>query len=128
MSWIDICAAIAAMRHAGRPCVTASIDELHFLAPVNVGWVVSLSASVNYVGKTSMEVGVRVEAESPLKREKFHTASAYLTFVALDDQRKPMSIPELIAETPREKNRMKAAEERRRLRQEHRELLKKYKK
>src|SRR3954469_22523638 len=84
MSWVDICAAIAAQRHAGMPVVTASIDALHFVKPVYKGWIVNLKASVNYVSRTSMEVGVRVDAENPIAKIKFHTASAYLTFVALD--------------------------------------------
>src|SRR4051812_15000028 len=80
VSWVDIAAAIVAQRHASQPVVTASIDALNFVAPVYVGWVVNLKASVNYAGKTSMEIGVRVDAENPITGEKFHTASAYLTF------------------------------------------------
>lgn len=127
MSWIDIAAAIAAQRHSSRAVVTASIDELHFLRPIFTGWVVNLMASVNYVSKTSMEIGVRVEAENPLSQQRYHTASAYLTFVALDESGKPVHVNALIPESEQDKKRMKAAEERRRLRLEKRELLKKYK-
>src|SRR3989344_8471916 len=84
MSWIDISAAIAAQRHSNKSVVTASIDQLSFIAQIKKGWVVNLRASVNFASRTSMEVGVRVEAENPLTSELFHTASAYLTFVAVD--------------------------------------------
>ncbi len=113
MSWIDIAAAIAATRHTGRAVVTASIDSLQFLQPVLLGWVVNLKASVNYTGKTSMEVGVRVDAENPMTGELHHTASAYLTFVALDAHRNPTKVPQIIAETDSEKRRFNAARKRR---------------
>lgn len=116
VSWVDICAAIAAQRHAGRPVVTASIDALNFVAPVFKGWIVNLKASVNYVARTSMEVGVRVDAENPIEKKVYHTASAYLTFVALGPDGKPMPIPPLKPETPDEIRRFKAAEQRRELR------------
>jgi len=105
MSWIDICGAIAAQRHAQMPVVTASIDYLQFVKPVFTGWIVNLKASVNYVGKTSMEVGVRVDAENPRTGETFHTASAYLSFVALDPSKKPVAIPPLAVESVDEKRR-----------------------
>lgn len=120
MAWIDICAAIAAQRHAHRPCVTASVDALQFLAPVKRGWFINLKASVNYVGRTSMEIGVRVDAENPLTGELHHTSSAYLTFVALDENNKPSLIPPVIPETDTEKRRYKHAE----LRRQHRLALK----
>jgi acyl-CoA hydrolase len=116
MSWIDIAAAIAAQRHSSRPVVTASIDALNFVAPVYVGWVVNLKATVNYVSRTSMEVGVRADAENPIEGKTHHIATAYLTFVALDDFGKPTAVRGLIAESPEEKRRYKDAEERRRLR------------
>ena len=112
-SWIDICAAISAQRHAGRPVVTASIDALTFIKPVFKGYIVNLKASVNFTAKTSMEVGVRVEAENPLTGERFHTASAYLTFVALGENMKPTEVPPVIAETPEEMRRLVAAKKRR---------------
>ncbi|MCM2282715.1 MAG: acyl-CoA thioesterase [Bdellovibrionaceae bacterium] len=113
MSWIDIAAAIAAQRHSRKVVVTASIDALNFIAPIFQGWVVNLKASVNYAGKTSMEVGVRVDAENPITGERVHTASAYLTFVALDSHGKPALIPQLKPATPDEKRRFQAAQTRR---------------
>src|SRR6476659_6434670 len=83
MSWIDIAAAISAGRYARRVVVTASIDALHFVAPVKVGHVVHIRAQVNFTSRTSMEVGVRVDSENPLTGELTHTAKAYATFVAL---------------------------------------------
>lgn len=96
MSWIDICAAIAAQRHSQKSVVTASIDRMDFIAPVYNGWVVNLKASVNFTSRTSMEVGVRVDAENPQTGEMFHTASAYLTFVAIGKDGRPTEIPQLI--------------------------------
>lgn len=121
MSWIDIAAAIAAQRHSNKEVVTASIDRLDFVAPVYKGWVVNLHASVNYTSRTSMEVGVRVEAENPKTGEMFHTASAYTTFVALGSNGKPVEIPELILETDDQKRRFADAKKRRedRLAQRH---------
>lgn len=109
MAWIDIAAAIAAQRHAGTSCVTASVDALQFVAPVLKGWVVNLKASVNFAGKTSMEVGVRVDAENPQTGERFHTASAYLTFVALDKEMRPIAVPPVIAESEAEQRRFQQA-------------------
>ena len=120
MSWIDIAAAIAAQRHSSRPVVTASIDALNFVAPVYVGWIVNLKASVNYVSRTSMEVGVRADAENPIAGTYFHIATAYLTFVGLDDYGKPMTVRPVLPETDDEKRRFKDAERRRRLRLEAR--------
>ena len=113
MSWIDIAAAIAAQRHSNKEVVTASIDRLDFVAPVYKGWVVNLHASVNFVSKTSMEVGVRVDAENPKTGETFHTASAYTTFVALGSNGKPTEIPGLLLETEDEKRRYEEAQVRR---------------
>ncbi len=113
MSWIDIAAAVAAQRHSGKDVVTASIDQLNFIAPIRRGWVVNLKASVNFVSKTSMEIGVRVDAENPKTAEMFHTASAYLTFVALGSDGKPTEIPGLIIQSEIEKRRFASAEKRR---------------
>ncbi|MCC2679731.1 MAG: acyl-CoA thioesterase [Pseudobdellovibrio sp.] len=113
MSWIDIAAAIAAQRHSSKAVVTASMDQLNFIAPIKKGWVVNLKASVNFVSRTSMEVGVKVEAENPLTSELFHTASAYMTFVALDGNGRPTSVPELELVTDEEKRRYAAAKKRR---------------
>ena len=114
MSWIDIAAAISSQRHCGMQVVTASIDTLNFVQPVYKGWIVNLKACVNFVAKTSMEVGVRVDAENPIQKKVFHTASAYLTFVALGPDGKPMAVPPVIAESPDEIRRNLAAAERRR--------------
>ena len=113
MSWIDICAAIAAQRHAGREVVTASMDRLSFVAPIRRGWVVNLKASVNFTSRTSMEVGVRVDAENPKTGEMFHTASAYMTFVALGSDGKPTEVPKLVLETEEDERRYAAAQKRR---------------
>ncbi len=113
MSWIDIAAAISAQRHSSRPVVTASIDALNFIAPVYKGWIVNLIASVNFVSNTSMEVGVRVDAENPIKNKKFHTATAYLTFVALGEDGKPTVVPKVQPITDVQKRRFEAAQLRR---------------
>lgn len=116
MSWIDIAAAIAAQRHSARDVVTASIDQLNFVAPIRKGWVVNLKGSVNFVSKSSMEIGVRVDAENPRTGEKFHTASAYLTFVALGSDGKPTQVPGLILETDEDRRRFEDGLKRRELR------------
>ena len=116
MSWIDICGAISAQRHSAKVVVTAAIDDLHFVAPVMKGWVVNLIAQVNFVHKTSMEVGVRVDAENPRTGEHYHTASAYLTFVALDDLKKPTFVRPLNLVTDEDRRRCAEAEKRRDLR------------
>ncbi len=120
MAWIDICAGIAAMRHAREITVTASMDDLHFHAPVHTGEVVILKAQVNRAFCTSLEVGVRVEAENPLTGERRHTSSAYLTFVALDKEGRKVPVPRLIPETEAEIRRYEEAAERRRVRLERR--------
>ena len=116
MKLIDAVAGAAATRHARARVVTARIDELSFLAPVYVGHLVTAKASVNHVGKTSMEVGVRVEAEDMLTGNVVHVASAYLVFVATDEHGKPVALPSITAETDDERRRMRAAETRRSLR------------
>jgi acyl-CoA hydrolase len=113
MSWIDIAAAIAAGKHARRIVVTASIDALHFLAPVKVGHFVHIRAAVNFAVRTSMEVGVRVDSENPLTGEMTHTSSAYTTFVALDDNSRPTPVPPLVPSTPEEARRCEEAKKRR---------------
>ena len=92
MHYMDICAAMSAYKHARSPVVTASVDQLNFLAPATVGDMLILKSSVNFTGKTSMEVGVRIESENSISGKKNHTASAYLTFVSLDNNRKPKKI------------------------------------
>ena len=99
MKHIDNAAAVVASRHAGCAAVTASIDRLDFHYPVLVGNLITLKAELNMVGRTSMEVGVRVESEDILKCEVHHIASAYLTFVALNNAGRPTKVPPLITET-----------------------------
>ncbi len=116
MEWIDLAAAIAAKRHARQICVTASMDELDFIHPIKISHIVILKAAVNYTGKTSLEVGVRIEAEDPFTGERTHTASAYLTFVAIDKKGTPVSVPPVQPETEDEKRRYTEAETRRKRR------------
>jgi acyl-CoA hydrolase len=121
-AWIDIAAGVAAMRHARNIVVTASMDDLHFMAPVHVGEVMILKAHVNRAFGTSMEVGVRAEAENPLTGERRHTATAYLTFVALDVDGNRLPVPPLLPETEAEQRRYQQAEQRRGWRLERRAL------
>jgi uncharacterized protein (TIGR00369 family) len=116
MKLIDTTAGVVAVRHARCNVVTASIDRLDFHNPVYVGNLVFFKGSLNMVGKTSMEIGVRVEAENVLTGELRHTASAYLTFVALDSQGKPHSVPPLLFETEEEVRRNREALVRREIR------------
>jgi uncharacterized protein (TIGR00369 family) len=113
VSLMDVAGAIAAMRHARRPVVTASIDRVDFHNPVRTGQIIRVLASVNYTARTSLEVGVRVESENPSTGERRHTASAYLTFVALDDLGRPTAVPPLLPETDEEKQRFEAGRTRR---------------
>jgi uncharacterized protein (TIGR00369 family) len=113
MKLIDTAAGIAASRHAGGPVVTAALDQMSFLHPVRVGDVVFVHAAVNDVGRTSMEVGVRVEAEEVLSGRRTHTSSAYLVFVALDEHGQPRPVPPLAAETQAERRRQAEAKIRR---------------
>ena len=111
---MDEAAGIVAARHARANTVTASVDRMDFWAPVFVGDLLVLKAAVNSVGRTSMEVGVRIEAENLKTGERTHTGSCYLTYVALDENRHPMEVPPIIPETPAEKQRYREALERRR--------------
>jgi acyl-CoA hydrolase len=113
MAWIDICAALAAMKHTRRSCVTASMDALDFMLPIRVGHVVNLKAMVNFVGRTSLEVGVRVEAGDPTSGRLDHAASAYLTFVALGPDNRPVPVRPLVATTAEERLRADEAAVRR---------------
>ena len=113
---IDEAAAMAAMRHCRTNAVTVGIDQVHFREPTRVGELVTFKASVNLVGRTSMEAGVRVEAENLITGHVRHTASAYLTFVALDDSGRPAPAPPLILETDLDKRRNREAQDRRRMR------------
>jgi acyl-CoA hydrolase len=113
MHLVDLAAAMAAMRHGRRAVVTASVDSLHFHHPVHISELMILRSSVNRVFRTSMEVGVRVETENLITGKRLHTCSAYLTFVALDEQGKTAAIPAVIPETEDEQRRFREAGERR---------------
>jgi len=113
MHLVDLAAAMAAIRHARRPTVTAAVDSLQFIHPVRIGQLVLLRSSVNRVFHSSMEVGVRVETETLLTGETLHTCSAYLTFVALDPAGRPTAIAPVIPESEEEKRRYREAGERR---------------
>ena len=123
MKLCDEAAALAAIRHASLRVVTAGVDRMTFLEPVELGALVSFHASVNAVWRTSMEVGVRVEAENPHTGEVRHTSSAYVTMVALDAQGHPTDVPPLLAETPDELRRQREAQTRRHNRLTEREEL-----
>lgn len=116
MKLIDTAAAVAASRHARSNTVTVSIDRLDFHHPVFVGDLLFFKAGLNMVGRTSMEVGVRVESENLITGEVRHTASAYLTFVALDKEGRPQSVPQLSLETEEEMRRNREARTRRAMR------------
>ena len=123
MRLVDTAAALAAIRHAGGLCVTVSIDEMVFLEPVHIGDVLTLKASVNDVGTTSLECGVRVDAEDPVGGKRVHAASAYLVFVAIDADGRPRPVPPLIAQTAEERRRQSEAKLRRETRMAHKEAL-----
>lgn len=116
MSWIDIAGAIAAGRHSRSPVVTVSIDSLHFIAPIKIGYVVSIRADVTFAGTTSMEVEVVVDSENPITGESRKSTHAFLTYVAMDEFGRPKKVPALIPKSAAEKNRFKQAQERRKLR------------
>ncbi|MEE2757125.1 MAG: acyl-CoA thioesterase [Myxococcota bacterium] len=124
LQWIDIAGAISARRHSKSKVVTASIDDMHFLIPIGLGDTVVIKASVNYTHRTSMEVGVRVEREPPSCEMREHAATAYLTFVAIDDDGQPMEIPPVQPMTDEEKRRFEDASTRRKFRLQRRRLLK----
>jgi acyl-CoA hydrolase len=121
LSMMDRTAAVAAFRHCRLNVVTASIDRVDFREPIHVGDLVVMKASVNFVGRTSLEVGVRVEAEELLSGRRRHTNSCYLTFVAVDRNGRPIEIPPLVPETSDEKRRFQAAQQRRKVRLQERE-------
>ena len=109
MSWIDMVAAMAAERHCGTEVVTAGIDSMAFKEPVRIGDHVVLKASVNYVSRSSMEVGVQVTREDPCTGEKAIATTAHLTLVALDKDKKPTPVPPVVPETPEEERRYENA-------------------
>jgi len=110
---VDTAAAVAALRHARTNIVSASIDRMDFYRPVYVGDLLILKACVNYVGRTSIEVGVRIEAENLKTGKVTHTGSSYVTYVALDEKGKPTPVPQAIPETAEEKRRWREGKERR---------------
>lgn len=123
MQWIDIAAGIASARHSGGPVVTASIDRLHFLSPVQLGEIVILQAQVNFAGNTSMEIGVRVFAENQQTFERRQTTRAYVTFVGVDENGRPRPVPPLVLETAVDRRRFKEAQRRRAVRLRERRAM-----
>lgn len=123
MKLCDDAAAIAASRHARRRVVTAGVDGMRFRSPVHLHDVVTLKATVNAAWRSSMEVGVRVEAETVVDGEARHTVTAYLTMVALDDEGRPTAVPPLVPQTADEQRRCHAANLRRSIRLANREQL-----
>jgi len=112
MHLMDMCAAMSAYKHARTAVVTASVDQMDFLAPAKMGDIMILKSSVNYTGKSSMEIGVRIESENPKTGDMYHTSSAYLTFVSLNDNGKPQGVPMVTPETDVEKRRFDEGEQR----------------
>ena len=112
MQYMDLCAAMSAYKFARTAVVTASVDRLDFLAPARVGDMLILKSSVNYTHNTSMEIGVRIDAENVKTGKTRHTATAYLTFVSLDEKGKPQKIADIIPESPDEKRRYKEGKKR----------------
>lgn len=109
MKLVDEAGALACMRHSQRKVVTVAIDSMVFRQPIRIGDLVVLNAEVTYTGKTSMEAEVQVQAENPITGERTHTNTAYLVYVALDDDGKPVAVPAVIAKTKAEKQRMEQA-------------------
>jgi acyl-CoA hydrolase len=120
LSMMDKAAAVVAIRHARSACVTVSIDRVDFREPIHVGDLVVMRASCNFAGRTSMEIGVRVEAEDMISGRRRHTNSCYLTFVAIDRNGRPVEVPQVLPETDEERRRYEAAQARRRRRLEER--------
>lgn len=116
MSLVDEAGALACMRHAGHRVVTVAIDRMTFRQPIHLGDLVTLTAEVSYVGRTSMEAEVLVTAENPVTGECVYTNTAYLVYVALDDDEKPVPVPPLIPEDNEQRIRMEEG----RIRQEYR--------
>jgi acyl-CoA hydrolase len=120
LGMMDTASAVCAIRHARAICVTASVDRVDFREPIHLGDLVIMKCSVNYVGRTSMEVGVRVESEDLQTGLRRHTNSCYLTFVAIDRNGRPVEVPRLVPESDEEMRRFEAAKARRRRRLEER--------
>ncbi len=113
LALVDRVAAVAAIRHSRRPCVTVSVDKVDFKEPIHVGELLTAHARVNFAGRTSMEVGVKIIAENVLTGERRHTNSCYVTYVALDDQGRPTEVLPVVPETADEKRRYERAAQRR---------------
>ncbi len=118
LSMVDRVAAVAAMRHARCPSVTVSIDRVDFVEPIYTGELVICTARVNFVGRTSMEVGVHVEAENLLSGEKRHTNTCLLTFVAIDENHRPCPVPQLDLSDPEDERRAREGRRRREVREQ----------
>ena len=118
MHYMDMCAAMSAYKHARLPVVTASVDRLDFMSPAKVGDILILKSAVNYVSNSSMEVGVRIEAENPLTGNVKHTASAYLTFVGLNEDKKPTRLYKITPQNTEEERRYSDGKERHVLRKQ----------
>lgn len=112
MRWMDVAASVAATRHCGQASVTAAVDDLSFNRPIRMGDIVILRSCVNFTGRTSMEVGVRIEREDPLTHVREHALTGYLTFVAVDGQGHPTPVPTLIPVTDDDKRRFAAGKAR----------------
>jgi acyl-CoA hydrolase len=112
MKLIDAAAGVVAKRHARKNVVTARVDNLEFLSPVYIGNLITVKASLNYVGHTSMEVGVKVDAEDPMSGHVTHTSSSYVTMVAIDKKGRPIPVPQVIPKTREEKRRYRQGKER----------------
>lgn len=119
LNWLDRVAFSLASRYSGSYAVTLSVDQVTFKEPIHVGELVRFSAAVNHTGRSSMEIGVRVEAESITKGTRRHTNSCYFTMVAVDEAGRPVEVPKLVPVTETERLRWEAAELRRALRREH---------
>ncbi len=113
LALVDRVAAVCAIRHSRRQCVTVSVDKVDFREPIHVGELITAFARVNFAGKTSMEVGVKIATENVLTGEKRHTNSCYVTYVALDDEGRPVEVPPIVPETADEKRRYERAAKRR---------------
>lgn len=116
LAMMDKTAAVSAFRHARAACVTVSMDRVDFREPIHIGDLVIMKSSVNFAGRTSVEVGVRVEAEDLLTGVRRHTNTCYVTFVSVDDAGRPIEIPDVLPESEEEKRRYRDAQERRRVR------------
>jgi len=116
LSMVDRVAGVASMRHSGVPCVTVSFDRVDFKEPIFTGELVTCAARVNFVGRTSMEIGVRVEAENLFTGETRHTNTCFLTFVAIDANHRPIPVPPLKLETDEDQKRFREGQRRREVR------------